>query len=85
VDLDARTLFVRWTLVSVDNAFMAGFRPVPVGSNDRVTKYRHFSAVCSFGKCPRTLILDSSGRCSSEAGSARSAGWKGIFGPASWR
>ncbi len=55
-------------------AFNAGFqrivhrvRPVPVGSSDRVTKYRHFSAACSFGKCPRALTLDSSDRCNTPA------------------
>ncbi len=43
-------------------AFNAGFQrivhrvlPVPVGSRDRVTRYRHFSAACSLGKCPRAL------------------------------
>src|SRR5688572_9555113 len=41
-------------------ALRAGFqrmaqraRPLPVGSSDRVTKYKHFSAACSLGKCPR--------------------------------
>ena len=45
------------------NAFRAGFHrmahralPVPVGSSDRVTRYRHFSAACSEGKWPRALI-----------------------------
>ena len=28
-------------------------RPVPVGSRLRVTRYRHFNAACSLGKCPR--------------------------------
>jgi hypothetical protein len=44
------------------NAFRAGFhrmahlvRPVPVGSRERVTRYRHFSAACSVGKCPLAL------------------------------
>src|SRR4029450_3100472 len=41
-------------------ASMTGFqrivhrvRPVPVGSRLRVTRYRHLSAACSVGKCPR--------------------------------
>jgi len=44
-------------------AFNAGFHrivhrawPVPVGSRDRVTRYRHFSAACSVGKWPLALI-----------------------------
>ena len=28
-------------------------RPFPVGSRERVTRYRHLSAACSVGKCPR--------------------------------
>ena len=28
-------------------------RPLLVGSRERVTRYRHFNAVCSLGKCPR--------------------------------
>ena len=43
-------------------ALRAGFHriahralPGPVGSRDRVTRYRHFSAACSVGKCPRAL------------------------------
>ena len=28
-------------------------RPAPVGSRLRVTRYRHFNAACSVGKCPR--------------------------------
>lgn len=28
----------------------------PMGASDRVTRYRHFNAAASFGKCPRTLI-----------------------------
>jgi hypothetical protein len=27
--------------------------PRPVGSRERVTRYRHFNAACSVGKCPR--------------------------------
>lgn len=45
----------------ITKAFGAGFQrmvhrfcPVPVGSSDRVTNYRHFRAACSVGKCPRT-------------------------------
>ncbi len=41
----------------IAKAFRAGFQrmvhrfcPVPVGSSDRVTKYRHFSAACSVGE-----------------------------------
>ena len=41
----------------IAKAFSAGFQrivhrfcPVPVGSSDRVTKYRHFRADCSVGK-----------------------------------
>ena len=30
--------------------------PAPVGSSDRVTRYRHLSAACWDGKCPRALI-----------------------------
>jgi hypothetical protein len=30
--------------------------PVPFGSSDRVTRYRHLSAAPSEGKCPRALI-----------------------------
>jgi hypothetical protein len=26
-----------------------------LGSSDLVTRYRHFSAACSVGKCPRTV------------------------------
>jgi hypothetical protein len=44
------------------NALRAGFQrvthrmpPVPVGSKDRVTRYRHFSAACSVGKWPRAF------------------------------
>ncbi|TWJ22428.1 phage integrase family protein [Micromonospora endolithica] len=29
--------------------------PAPVGSRDRVTRYRHFNAACSLGKWPRAL------------------------------
>jgi hypothetical protein len=43
-------------------AFRAGFQrmahrvlPVPVGSGDRVTRYKHFKAACSVGKWPRAL------------------------------
>ena len=46
----------------IANAFKAGFhrtiqraRPPPVGSSDRVTKYRHFNAEASLGKWPRAL------------------------------
>lgn len=46
----------------IANALRAGFHlitqralPPPVGSSDRVTRYRHFSAAASFGKCPRAL------------------------------
>ena len=42
------------------NALRAGFqrivqraRPTPVGSRLRVTRYKHFRAACSVGKCPR--------------------------------
>ena len=42
------------------NALIRGFqrivhraRPAPVGSRLRVTRYRHFNAACSVGKCPR--------------------------------
>src|SRR5829696_3255902 len=42
------------------NAFNAGFHrvihracPRPLGSSPRVTRYRHLSAACSVGKCPR--------------------------------
>ncbi len=42
------------------NALRAGFqrivqraRPAPVGSRLRVTRYKHFRAACSVGKCPR--------------------------------
>lgn len=31
-------------------------RPVPVGSRDRVTRYRHFNAASSFGKWPRAVM-----------------------------
>lgn len=31
-------------------------RPRPVGSSERVTKYRHLSAACSLGKCPRARV-----------------------------
>jgi hypothetical protein len=41
----------------IAKAFNAGFErmvrrfwPVPVGSSDRVTKYRHFRAACSVWK-----------------------------------
>ena len=44
----------------IANALSAGFHliahralPVPLGSSDRVARYRHFNAACSFGKCPR--------------------------------
>lgn len=44
----------------IANAFSAGFHliiqralPPPVGSSERVTRYKHFNAACSFGKCPR--------------------------------
>lgn len=44
------------------NAFSAGFHlmvqralPPPVGSRDLATRYRHFSAAFSFGKCPLAL------------------------------
>jgi hypothetical protein len=30
-------------------------RPRPVGSKDRTTRYKHFNAACSDGKCPRAL------------------------------
>lgn len=43
----------------IANALSAGFhlitqraRPLPVGSRERVTRYRHFNAACSLGKCP---------------------------------
>ena len=42
------------------NAFSAGFHrfihrflAVPVGSRERATRYRHFRAAWSVGKCPR--------------------------------
>jgi hypothetical protein len=31
-------------------------RPLPVGSRARVARYRHLSAACSLGKCPRARI-----------------------------
>ena len=44
----------------IANALSAGFHliahralPRPVGSRDRVTRYRYFIAACSVGKCPR--------------------------------
>jgi len=44
----------------IANALSAGFQrmvhfvcPVPVGSSERVTRYKHFNAVASVGKCPR--------------------------------
>lgn len=47
-----------WKVIA--KALRAGFhliiqraRPPPVGSSDRVTKYRHVKAACSLGKCPR--------------------------------
>ena len=46
----------------VANALSAGFhliiqraRPPLVGSRERVTRYRHFNAVCLLGKCPRAF------------------------------
>ena len=46
----------------IANALSAGFHlivhralPRPVGSRDLVTRYRHFNAACSVGKCPRAL------------------------------
>lgn len=45
------------------NALRAGFQrmahrvcPAPVGSSDRVTRYRPLSADCSLGKCARAQI-----------------------------
>lgn len=45
-------------------AFSVGFhvvaqraRPRPLGSRERVTRYRHFSAAAPFGKCPRALMV----------------------------
>jgi len=44
----------------IANAFSAGFHliarralPFPVGSSARVARYKHLSAACSVGKCPR--------------------------------
>ena len=44
----------------IANALGVGFylitqraRPLLVGSRERVTRYRHFNAACSLGKCPR--------------------------------
>ena len=44
----------------IANALRASFQrmthralPRPVGSRERVTRYRHFNAACSVGKCPR--------------------------------
>ena len=47
---------------AIVKAFRAGFhlfvqrcRPRPVGSRLRITRNKHLSAACSFGKCPRAL------------------------------
>ena len=37
-------------------------RPVPVGSSERVTRYRHFNAAWSLGKSPWLGPLAGSGR-----------------------
>ena len=36
--------------------------PRPVGSSDLVTRYRHFRAACSVGKCPRARTARISSR-----------------------
>ena len=45
------------------NALRAGFHrfiqrswPDPVGSSERTTRYKHFMAACSLGKCPRARV-----------------------------
>lgn len=47
----------------IANALSAGFHLITqrarlpsVGSRERVTRYRHFNAACSLGKCPRARM-----------------------------